>query len=127
MKGKSKGRGRGVVVLLLALPLVTVLLAVLGAKLILWEYIKEEQISVIVCSVTALVALGASFVTAKKMPRCKLLWGMGSALAYWMMLLLGNLLFFGEAYRGLLPVALSIFLSGFLGSLLGKKKYRKFA
>ena len=123
-----KGKGKGTVLsLLIAMPVLTVLLALLGAKLILSEVIPEGAMQWCVCGITGLVAFILCLYCSLRIPQKKFLWGLVTAGAYCCLLLLSNLLFFGIGYGSIPSVALSIFAGGILGSLLGAGKRRKFA
>ncbi len=125
---KRKGKGSVPVVgLLIAMPMLTLLLSLLGAKLILSEVLPEQGTQWIAALVTGITALLLSFLCAKATTQKKFLWGMGTAGTYCCMLLLGNLLFFGVGYGSILGVAAFVFGGGVLGSLLGAIKRRKFA
>ncbi len=125
---KRKGKGSVPVVgLLIAMPILTLLLALLGAKLILSEVVPETGMQWIAYLSAGITALFMSLLSAKTSAQKKFLWGMGAAGVYCCMLLLGNLLFFGVGYGNILGVVVSVFVGGFLGSLLGGIKRRKFA
>ena len=121
-------KGRGVIVqLAIAMPLLTLLLSLGCAKLILSETVGEEKIELLACIVTAVVSFAAGLYTALRSRQKRLVFGMVAAGAYACCLLIGNLLFFGIGYGRILPILLSVLGTGFLGSLLGAAKRRKYA
>lgn len=128
MKRKGKKSARGIVLqLAIAMPLLTILFALLSAKLILEEMIGEEYAGMCVCIYTALVAFLLCLYCAIRMPQKKILWGMLTAIGYLCLLLLSNLLFFGIGYGHILPVSACILGAGLIGSVLGAAKRRKYA
>ncbi|MGM9553619.1 MAG: TIGR04086 family membrane protein [Faecousia sp.] len=128
MKRKGKKSTRGIVVqLVIAMPLLTILFALLSAKLILEQLVGEEYTGTCVCIYTALIAFVLCFYCAIRMPQKKILWGMLTAIAYLCLLLLSNLLFFGIGYGHILPVSACILGAGLIGSFLGAAKRRKYA
>ncbi len=123
-----KGKGRGVFLqLFFAMPILTILLALLGAKLILSEVISEGAMQWCACIITGIVSFLLCLYTALRMPQKKFLWGLLTAAAYCCLLLLGNLLFFGVGYGNIPAVVMAVFGGGLFGSLLGAGKRRKFA
>lgn len=128
MKRKGKKSTRGIVVqLVIAMPLLTILFALLSAKLILEQLVGEEYTGTCVCIYTALIAFVLCFYCAIRMPQKKILWGMLTAIGYLCLLLLSNLLFFGIGYGHILPVSACILGAGLIGSFLGAAKRRKYA
>ena len=109
------------------MPIITVLLCVLCAKLILGKKLPESWIEFSPRIICAVVSLLGSFLGAKVAPRKVFLWGMVNAVGYCMMLLLCNLLFFGETFSGIGKMILWILGGGFLGMLLGGMKKSKIA
>lgn len=127
-KGKRMGKTKATVLrLAVALPLLTVALSLAGAKLMLSGLIGQEHLLAAACVIGGLVALAAGFYAARRAPQKKLVWGMVAAGGYVCALLLGNLLFFGEGFGAILPVAGCCIGGGFLGSLTAAAKRRKFA
>lgn len=128
MKRKGKKNARGLVFqLAIAMPLLTILLALLSAKLILKETIGEEQAGLCVCVLTGLVAFVTSLYSAIRMPQKKMLWGGLTAIGYLCLLLLCNLLFFGIGYGHVVMIASCVIAGGLIGSFLGAIKHRKYA
>ena len=124
---KRKGKRRLWLRIVVAAPLLTVGLALLCAWLMLKGSIREEQIGAVVGGIAAMCAFVISLYTALCVPRKKLMWGLATAIGYGFSLLLGNLLFFGEAYGELLGVILPVFGGGMAASLLGTLRSRKIA
>ncbi len=122
--GKTKTT---VTVLAIAAPLLTVALALVSAKLILGGTLKQESITAIACVITAAVSLLCGFFAARRAQQKKLLWGIAAAGGYACALLLGNLLFFGEGYDGILPIVGCCLGGGVLGSLTAAAKRKKYA
>lgn len=130
MKRKVRAKGKGIAVfpmVLLAMPILTLALALLGAKLILSGSIGESSMGMCAGVITAVISFILSLYCAIRAPIKKLLWGLSASAAYFLMLLLGNLLFFGINYSHIWLIAACVFGGGLLGSLLGRKKPRKYA
>lgn len=125
---KTKKRKKGFwIYLVILIPALTVLTALGGAKLILSGALPEKNITLIVGIGIALVALVASMLGAYRAKQKKFLWGMVYAAGYFAVLLLSNLLFFGEGYGEMPPNAIAVFAGGTVGSILGGGKRRKSA
>ena len=125
---KTKKRTKGFWIFLsVAIPALTILTALGGAKLILSGALPESKSDLVVWIAIGLVALVLSMFGAYRAKQKKLLWGMAYAAGYIAMLLLSNLLFFGEGYGAILPNVFAILAGGFAGSLLGTGKRRKSA
>ena len=79
--------------------------------------------------IAGLVAFLGALIAALHSGRRKLLCGLGAAGGYALVLLLGNLLFFGVHYGEALPVLLPLAGAGLLGALLGagRRKKRRYA
>lgn len=128
MRKVKKSNTKAIVLqLLIAMPILTILLALLSAKLILSETIAEEQGQICVCVYTAVVSFAASVYCAARMPQKKLLWGMLSAVLYLCLLLVSNLLFFGIGFGSLFAVSACVLGAGLFGGLLGAGKRKKYA
>ena len=115
-----------VVALAVAAPLLTLALALLGARLMLSGMVGQERLTALGCAIAALVALFVGLLAAQRAPQKKLLWGLAAAGCYACALLLGNLLFFGEGYHGVLPIVGCCMGGGLLGSLTAAAKRRKY-
>lgn len=126
MKTKKSTKGFWIIIIIAA-PLLTLLTALGGAKLILSGVMQENNLDLIVCIAIGLVALVLSMFGAFRANQKKFLWGMLFALAYCIVLMLSNLLFFGEGYGDILMNVLSVFAGGIIGSMLGGGKRRKIA
>lgn len=128
MKKRSTGKGSASVVwrFLLAIFL-TIGLALLCAKLILSGTIGMELLELCAGVISGTVSMLLSLITVKKSPRKKLLWGLTASAAYYLALLVSNLLFFGIEFMGVLYSAAWVFGGGILGTLLGQIKVRKYA
>ena len=128
MKRKGKKSARGIVLqLVIAMPLLTLLFALLSAKLILGETIGEGSAQACVCVYTAIIAFILSLYCAIRMPQKKVMWGALTAVGYLCLLLISNLLFFGVGYGHILQIAACVLGGGLPGSFLGAVKRRKYA
>lgn len=127
-RGKREHKpGRIATQLLIAMPVLTILLSLASAKMILSGTVKEEQLSACVYAVVGITAFLVCLYCAIRMPQKKALWGIATAASYAVMLLLGNLLFFGLGFGEVVPSLLVIFASGCIGSFLGAIRRRKYA
>lgn len=127
-RGKRSTKTKSVVLqLLIAMPILTVLLALLGAKLILSSVIAESQIGVVVFMIAMLVSLVGSWYAAMRMSQKRFFWGLSFTGCYGLLLLLSNLLFFGVAYTSVGAVLCAVACGGLTGSLLGAAKRKKYA
>ena len=124
MKTKKSTKGFWIF-LMIAVPALTILTALGGAKLILSAALPESKLDLIVCIAIGMVALVLSMFGAYRAKQKKFIWGMLFAAGYVAVLMLSNLLFFGEGYGAILPNVISILAGGVLGSLLGAGKRRK--
>ncbi len=127
MKRTGKKGGRLYLQLLLLMPVLTLLLAAIGAKLIDGEVLGEEAVNALAPVIAALSAFSLALYAALRSPQKKFLWAVTTAVAYACLLLLGNLLFFGVGFGPVLPVLASVLTAGLLGGLLGSRKRRKYA
>lgn len=125
---KTESSTKGIVVpVIIAMPILTLLLSFACGELILTELLPESAIQWISIVIVGIVALILSLFAAIKMKQKKFMWGIGTTGTYLLMLLLSNLLFFGEGYQGILSIAGAILGCGILGSFLGAGKRRKYA
>lgn len=125
---KTESSTKGIVIpVLIAMPVLTLLLSIACGKLVLSNLLPETAVQWIPIVIAGIVTLILSLFTAIKMKQKKFMWGIGTAGTYLIMLLLSNLLFFGEGYQGILPIAGAILCCGVLGSFLGAGKRRKYA
>ncbi len=128
MSRKGKKGYRGVVVqCLVAMPVLTLLLSFVCAKLIINGLIQEERIDICGYVIVAIISFLVSIYCAIRMPQKKAMWGIGASVSYAVMLLMGNLLFFGLGYGEVTSVILGVFAGGVPGSLIGALKRRKYA
>lgn len=125
-KTESSTKGK-IIPVLIAMPILTLLLSLAVGKLILSEILPEAAIQWSPIVITGIVSIILSLFAAIKTKQKKLMWGIGTAFAYLVILLLSNLLFFGEGFRGFLPIAGAVIGCGVLGSLLAAGKRRKYA
>lgn len=131
MKRKGKGRGsknfpkpwRPV----LWIPALAIGLCMLCAKFILWGKISENVITYIPCALWFLIAMFCGFRGAKIAVGKKFLWGMTNAIAYGFMLMIGNVLFFGEPFSQMGMGILWILAGGVIGGILANFKKSKIA
>lgn len=125
---KTETSTKGIVLpILVTMPILTILFSLAGSKLILSEILPENAMKWMPWVITGVVSVVLSLFAALKMKQKKFLWGFGTACVYLSMLLISNLLFFGEEYQGILPIASVVLGCGILGSLIGAGKRRKFA
>lgn len=117
------------IVLLLGMPALTVALAALAGRLMLQGTLPERAGAIVAAAIAGLLSFTGALLTALRQKEKKLLWGLLVPAAYGLLLLLGNLLFFGVSYGNVLPVLLTVFGAGSLGALAGaaKKKRRRYA
>ena len=128
MRKKGGNKTRSVMLqLLLAMPALTVALALLGAKLLLGETLREERLPLLACGIAGITAFALCLYCALRMPQKKMLWGILTAGFYGCLLMLGNLLFFGVGYGGVLQTLAMVLGAGLLGSVTGAAKRRKYA
>ncbi|MBE6984027.1 MAG: TIGR04086 family membrane protein [Ruminococcaceae bacterium] len=128
MRRRGKRGSRNIITqLLVAMPLLTFLLAFVCAKMIVSEILREESIMPCVYTIVGFTSFLACLYCAIRMPQKKALWGIATAGVYAAMLLLGNLLFFGVGYGQILPIILTVLGAGFVASMLGAMKRRKYA
>lgn len=126
MKKETSAKGI-LIAILIAMPVLTLLLSLACSKMILSEILPENAANWIPWIITGIVSAILSLFAAIKMKQKKLLWGIGTACAYFLLLLISNLLFFGEAFQGIFPIAGTVIGCGILGSLIGAGKRRKYA
>lgn len=126
-RNEKKGTGKVLIPALIAMPILTILLSLAGAKLVLSGSLKQETMGVVAYVITALVSFILSAYAALRMPQKKMLWGLGAAGVYFIMLLLSNLLFFGEGFGGILPILGCTLGAGAFGGFAGAGKRKKYA
>ncbi len=112
--------------ILLLGPVLTLALAMLGAKLIVMGWIAEDRLSMIGLSIMGIVGLVLGLLGAIQSPQKKLLWGTLAAAITAAGLLLGNLLFFGVGYCNLAAGLGTTIGSGVIGALLGSGRRKKY-
>ena len=131
MKKTGKGRGRAPQRNpwrpLYWMPLLTLILCLLSAQMILWGKLPESAIESIPRILGALVGFLGAFRGTRIAPRQGFLWGMLNAAAYGCILMIGNLLFFGEPFSSIGAMFLWILAGGLLGSLSANVKKSKIA
>jgi putative membrane protein (TIGR04086 family) len=106
------------------MPLITMILTVILAQLILWNKIPENAQSVSIKIIILIVALWGANRGVGLAPRNSFLWGILNAAAYGILLMLSNLLFFGEPFFAVGETFLWILGGAMLGILLGNIKRR---
>lgn len=127
MKKQNTGKGRGVFITCSILAvLLTFGLALLCAKLILSGVLDESRGVLCANVITCVVSFILAMIIARHSPRRRLLWGIVTAAIYFLSLLMGNILFFGIRFSGVLQSAGWILGGGLLGSLLKRKKVGKY-
>lgn len=124
MKTKTSKKGFWII-LMIAVPALTILTALGGAKLLLSGALPEKRLELIVCIAVGLVEMVLSMFGAYRAVQRKFVWGMLFAVGYTAVLMLSNLLFFGEGYGAIAPNVISVLAGGVAGSLLGAGKRRK--
>ncbi len=131
MKKTGKGRGtpshRSPWRPLYWMPLLTLLLCLLCAKLILWGKLPESALQLLPRLLGGLVSFLGAFHGTRIATQKRFLWGLVNAGAYGGMLMLGNLLFFGETFSGIGPMFLWVLIGGFLGSMVANMRKSKIA
>lgn len=128
-KGTKKNpAARRLVGKLFAMLAATAALAAAGAALMAGGSIPEEKLGLLAQGITGAVSLACGWITSAKAAEKKLLHGLIGPGLYLLVLLLGNLLFYGVGYENLLPVGLTVLAAGVGGSILGslRRKKRKF-
>lgn len=127
-KGKRKQTAASFILqILIAMPILTITLSIIAAKMILAGTLREDCLMMCVYTIGSLVSLLLSLYCAIRVPQKKFLWGSAVAALYALLLMLGNLLFFGIGYGSILPQLTAVILGGICGSLLGSVKRRKYA
>ncbi len=125
------GKGRGIVRSpqrpIYWMPILSIILSVLAAKLILWKKISESSVEYLPWIIGAVVGLLGSYRGARLAPRNRMLWGIINATIYGLILMLGNLFFFGETFSGVGEMFLWILSGGFLGGVLANLRKGKIA
>ena len=126
---KRKGKGSKPWLLpFAAMPILTVIFSVVAAKLILSGALDENGLEWCAAGIAGIVSFLICIYSAVIAERKKFLWGMATATAYACLLLLGNLMFFGNGYgQNIFTICAAVILGGFLGTLLGGTKRRKIA
>ena len=128
MKRKQTGKGSaGILICILLILILTMGLALLFAKLILSEVIAQKNLQLCASAIALMVSFVTGMIGAKKTERRKFLWGISSCGILFLVLLISNLLFFGVSFQNVPMIGAGILVGGIPGSLLGKKKVRKYA
>ncbi len=129
MKTTGKGRGKEKHTApwkpLYWMPVLTIALCFLTAQLILWEKIPEVGAEIMPHIIGAVISFLGAFSGARLASRKRFLWGMIDAGTYGVILMLGNLLFFGKPFSGVGTMFLWILTAGFLGTLSANFKKSK--
>ncbi len=125
--GKGRGTVQNPLRPLYWMPVLAIVLCIAAAKLILWKKLSESSTEYIPQIIGCMVGLLGSYRGAKLAPRQGFLWGMINATAFGIMLMLGNLFFFGETFSGVGEMFLWILGGGFLGGILANIKKGKIA
>lgn len=116
-KTRKMRKHSGTIWVVLAAMIVTIGLSMAGAKMILSGAMKEDAVGMIACGIAAITAALCAVCSAARAARRKLMWGMVGAIGCVGALLIGNLLFFGDRFEGVLSIFLSCLVGGLLGSL----------
>ncbi len=130
---KKIGKGRGKAPLrnpwrpLYWMPLLTLTLCLISAQMILWGKISESAVGTIPQILAALISFLGAFRGTRIATQQRFLWGMINAGAYGCMLMVGNLLLFGETFSNIGTMFLWILAGGILGSLGANVKKSKIA
>ena len=131
MKKAGKGRGKDLMSKpwrpLYWMPLLTAVLCVISAQLILWGKLSESAIKLLPRIMGGVVSFLGAFRSTGIASQQRFLWGMISTVSYGCILMLANLLFFGETFTNIGSMFLWILTGGFLGSLLSNMKKGKIA
>ena len=127
-KGKRKRSATSTILeIFVAIPILTILFSTVAAKMILTGVFHEGRLMVCVRMIGVTVSFIVCLYCAIRMPQKKLLWGSAVAATYALMLMLGNLLFFGIEYGSVIPQITAVISGGICGSMLGAIKRRKYA
>lgn len=122
MKQVGKGRGRQTVrhpwKPLYWAPVLTIGLCLLVAKSILWGKLSESSVSYAPKVIGAIISLWVSYRGARIASRKNFLWGLVNGVAYGCILMLGNLLFFGETFSGTKEMFSWILIAAAVGSFV---------
>lgn len=129
----KKGKGRGREKLrhpwrpLYWMPVLTVVFCMILAKLILWGKVSESSVAHGPRIIGALTGALGAYRGARIAPRQRLLWGISDSALYGGILMLGNLLFFGEGFSMVGSMFLWILGGGTCGAVLAGAKRSKTA
>ena len=126
-KGKGRGTPKNPCRPIYWMPVCGILLCLITAKLILWKKIPETAIPILPQIIGAIVSFLGAFRGARLAPRRCFLWGMINSCTLFLMLMLGNLLFFGIAFHGIGSMCIWILGGGVTGSILSNIKRGKIA
>ena len=125
--GKGRGTPRAPLSPLYRMPLLMILLCVITAKLILWGKLPEVSLDHIPYIIGSLVAIYGAYKGTRLAPRRRLLWGITNAILFALMLVMGNILFFGEPFSDHGQMFLWIIGGGIIGSFVANIKKGKIA
>ena len=131
MKPTGKGRGtsshRSPWRPLYWMPILTVMLCLISAQLILWGKLPYSAHLYIPRILGAVISFLGGFRGTRIATQKRFLWGMVNTGAYLCMLMVGNLLFFGETFGGIRAMILWVSAGGVLGSMVANMKQSKIA
>lgn len=109
------------------MPILTIGFCLAASKMILWGKLPESSVSYIPNIIGGTISLWGSYRGARIASRKKFIWGVLNAIAYGCILMLGNLLFFGEVFSGIGEMFFWIIGGGILGSFIAGLKKSKIA
>lgn len=109
------------------MPALTVALCFLSAQLILWKKLPEAVVEIIPQIIGAVTSFLGAYSGARIASRQRFLWGIINAGSYVVLLMIGNVLFFGEPFSGIGTMILWVMSSGVMGSLMANLKKSKIA
>ena len=126
LTGRASSIPSGLIIGALVSTVITVLVAAIGAHLVMSQFIDQDQIGY--CSIAALILgtiLGA-ITACKRIKHRKLMVCALSGLAYYLLLLMTTALFYGGQYEGMGVTLLTVMLSTLAAALIvnreGKQK-----
>ena len=125
--GQGRGREKNSWRPLCTMPILCILLSVIAAKCILWNKIPAGAIPTIPLIIGGIVGCIGSYRGACLAPRHCFLWGIFNAVAFMLMLMIGNILFFGVPFHTVGETFLWIMSGGCIGAIFANLRKGKIA
>ena len=125
LTGRASSIPSGLIIGALVSTVITVLVAAIGAHLVMSQYIDQDQIGY--CSIAALILgtiLGA-ITACKRIKHRKLMVCALSGLAYYLLLLMTTALFYGGQYEGMGVTLLIVMLSTLAAALIANREEKQ--